>query len=96
MTQVEERQGYLIERNPESAAAAINLMHQDLPDKQKALIADELQKLVVEWTKQVMKKRKKEDREELAEALKKDISAMVASLLNMGISANVNVEELRC
>lgn len=32
----------------------------------------------------------------LAEALKNDISAMVASLLDMGIDAKVNVEELQC
>lgn len=86
--------GYIIERNPESAAAAINLMYQDLTDKKKALVAEELQKLAAEWPKQVIKGQKKEDQEALAEALKSDISAMVASLLNMGIDAKLNVEEL--
>lgn len=88
--------GYLIERDPQSAAAAINRLYQDLPDQKKPLIADELQKLVVNWTKQVLRRRKKEDREALIDALKCDIPAMAASLSNMGINARLNMQEMQC
>ncbi|KAJ6821871.1 adenyl cyclase [Iris pallida] len=89
--------GYLLERNPESAAAIINLLYQELADHKKQSVVDELQKLLVGgWAQKLVKKQKKEDREELAESLRSDISAMAASLLNMGIDAKVNLEEMKC
>ncbi|CAA7396034.1 unnamed protein product [Spirodela intermedia] len=57
----------------------------NLPDEKKPTIASELQKLVSEWSLEVM-----------ATSLKNDIFAMIASLLNMGLEVAVNMEELKC
>ncbi|KAG6664335.1 uncharacterized protein LOC122300455 isoform X1 [Carya illinoinensis] len=86
--------GFLLEHKPEDAAAIIQVLHQSLSDAKKSGIMIELQKLVSEWTVEVIKRQKKEDRKALAESLKSDIPAMVSGLLNMGIEASVSIKEL--
>lgn len=87
---------YLVEHNPKSAAAIIHLLYQELPDKKKPGIKDELQKLISQWPDELMKMQKEEDREAFAEALRSDISLMVTSLMDLGMAVNVNSEELTC
>ncbi|XP_008780118.2 uncharacterized protein LOC103699901 [Phoenix dactylifera] len=86
--------GFLLEGNPESAAATIHLLYQNLPDQKKLRIPDELQRLISEWPLEVIKRQKKEDRKTLAESFKSDIPAMVTSLLNMGLDVTVDLEKL--
>nr|CAD1828412.1 unnamed protein product [Ananas comosus var. bracteatus] len=86
--------GFLLERKPESAATAIHLLFQNLPDPKKEKIGDELEKLVSEWSQEVVKRQKKDERKVLSESLKADIPAMINSLLNMGLDVKVNIEEL--
>ncbi|WCJ23545.1 hypothetical protein M5689_005567 [Euphorbia peplus] len=86
--------GLILERKPEDAAAVIQVLNQSLPDNKKPGIAVQLQKLVDEWPLDVVKHQPEDKREELAEALTSDIPAMVTALVQMGIEANVNLEEL--
>lgn len=87
--------GFLLERKPENAAAIIQVLSQDLPDAKKPSIMVELQKLVSDWPSEVIKHQKEEDRKALAASLKSDIPIMVSDLLNMGVEASVNMEDLR-
>ncbi|MED6106448.1 hypothetical protein PIB30_005084 [Stylosanthes scabra] len=86
--------GLLLEHKPSDAAAIIQLLNQILPDVKKSGIQEELQKLVSEWPKEVIKYRKGEDRKTLAASLKSDILAMVSEL-NMGLEASLNLEDLK-
>ncbi|URD78204.1 hypothetical protein MUK42_03534 [Musa troglodytarum] len=87
--------GHLLEHNPETAAATIHILYKNLPDLKKPQVIDELQKLISQWPQEVIRKQKKEDKQALIEALKRDIPAMVSSLLNMGLHVAMNLEELR-
>ncbi|XP_024026976.1 uncharacterized protein LOC21391840 isoform X2 [Morus notabilis] len=86
--------GLLLERKPEDAAAVIQVLNQDLPDAKKSSIMVELQKLVSEWPVDVIKRQKEENRKELARQFQTDIPAMINVLLNMGLEASVNMEDL--
>ncbi|XP_062174870.1 uncharacterized protein LOC133880026 [Alnus glutinosa] len=86
--------GFLLERKPGDAADIIQVLNQSLSDAKKSGIMVETQKLVNEWPLEVIKHQEKENRKALAESLKSDIPAMVSGLLNMGIEARVNVEDL--
>ncbi|GMN46512.1 hypothetical protein TIFTF001_015695 [Ficus carica] len=101
--------GLLLEHKPEDAAAVIQLLNQELSDAKKSSIVVELQKLVSEWPVEVIKCQKEENRkhftlpnrililfvaQELAASLQSDIPAMVNVLLNMGLEASVNLEDL--
>ncbi|XVE82068.1 hypothetical protein DITRI_Ditri15bG0117100 [Diplodiscus trichospermus] len=86
--------GLLLERKPDDAAALIQVLNQTLSDAKKPGIAVEVEKLVNEWPLEVIKHKKDEDRKTLAAALKSDIPAMVASLLNAGLAKGVNLEDL--
>lgn len=85
--------GFLLERKSGDAAAVIQVLNQSLSDAKKSGIMVELQKLVNEWPLEVMRHQKEEDRKALATSLISDIPAML-SILNMGIEARVNVEDL--
>ncbi|XP_072997865.1 uncharacterized protein [Typha latifolia] len=87
--------GFLLERNPENAAATIQLLYQNLSDRKKPDVKDELQKLISEWPLEVVKRKKKEERKAVAESLRTDIPRMVTSLLTMGLDLTVDLEELR-
>ncbi|XP_065863572.1 uncharacterized protein [Euphorbia lathyris] len=86
--------GLILEHKPEDAAAVIQVLDQSLPDTKKPGIVVELQKLVGEWPLDVVKHQPEDKRKELAAALKSDIPAMVTGLIQMGIEANVNLEDL--
>ncbi|WOL16171.1 hypothetical protein Cni_G24953 [Canna indica] len=86
--------GHLLEHNPETAAATIHLLYENLPDKMKPQVADALQKLVSEWTFEVIKRQKKENKEALAESLKRDIPAMVDSLIKLGLHVSADLNQL--
>lgn len=86
--------GFLLEHNPESAAATIHLLYQNLSEKKKSCIQEELQKLISEWPLEMLKAQKKEGKKALAESLKRDIAATVTSLLNMGFDVTVDLERL--
>ncbi|KAB1214048.1 hypothetical protein CJ030_MR5G017311 [Morella rubra] len=86
--------GFLLERKPEDAAAIIQLLNQSLSDARKSGIMVELQKLVNEWPVEVINHQKEADRKALAASLQSNIPAMVTGLLNMGIEASVNIEDL--
>ncbi|XWS14023.1 hypothetical protein CRYUN_Cryun36dG0088400 [Craigia yunnanensis] len=86
--------GLLLERKLEDAAALIQVLNQALSDAKKPGITVEVEKLVNEWPLEVIKHKKEEDKKALAASLKSDIPAMVASLLNMGLARNVNLEDL--
>lgn len=85
--------GLLLEHKPDEAAAVIRALNEALPDAKKTGMKDELQKLVSEWPLEVIKHQKEEDRKALAASLKSDVLSMV-DLLNMGLEANVNMEDL--
>ncbi|KAH7650593.1 hypothetical protein IHE45_U001400 [Dioscorea alata] len=84
--------GFLLEHNPEGAAAVIQLLYQTLPDQKKPSFTDELQKLVNEWPLEVVKRQKKDDRKALEDSLKSDIPAMINSLLTSGLDVPINLE----
>ncbi|KAJ4823083.1 hypothetical protein Tsubulata_009613 [Turnera subulata] len=86
--------GLILESKPEDAATLIQLLYQTLSDKQKSNIVVQLQKLVNEWPQDVIRYQPEERRQATAAALKSGIPAMVTSLLNMGLEANVNLDEL--
>ncbi|XP_058084114.1 uncharacterized protein LOC131231826 [Magnolia sinica] len=87
--------GFLLEHKPEDAAAMIHMLNQILPDLKKPLIPAELEKMVSQWPKEVVKRQKKEeDRKALASSLRKDIPAMVDSLLKMGLEVMVDMKIL--
>uniref|UniRef100_A0A1D1YS65 Glycine--tRNA ligase 1, mitochondrial n=1 Tax=Anthurium amnicola TaxID=1678845 RepID=A0A1D1YS65_9ARAE len=88
--------GFLLEHNPEGAAAVIHVLNENLPNHKMPGIAHELQKLVSEWPLEVMKWQKRENKKVLAISLKNDIPKMVSSLLNMGLEVAVNMDELKC
>nr|CAB3455265.1 unnamed protein product [Digitaria exilis] len=54
--------GSLLDRKPENAAAMIKLLYKHLPDQKKQFVKDELQKLIAEWSTEVIKRQKKDDR----------------------------------
>ncbi|KAF8401551.1 hypothetical protein HHK36_012493 [Tetracentron sinense] len=85
--------GFLLEHKPESAAAIIQVLNQNLPDAKRPGIAIELQKLVSEWPSEVIKHQQK-DKKALACSLKSDIAAMVSGLSNMGLEVSANLEAL--
>ncbi|XP_061367957.1 uncharacterized protein LOC133310974 isoform X2 [Gastrolobium bilobum] len=87
--------GLLLARKPSEAVAIIQVLNQTLSDAKKSGIKDELQKLVAEWPLEIIKHQKEEDKEELAASLKSDILAMVSDLLNMGLEANISLEDLK-
>ncbi|XP_064944847.1 uncharacterized protein LOC135596703 isoform X1 [Musa acuminata AAA Group] len=86
--------GHLLEHNPETAAATIHFLYKNLPDLKKPQVIDELQKLISQWPQEVIRKQKKEDKQALIEALKRDIPDMVSSLLNMGLDVTMDLKEL--
>ncbi|KAK9289039.1 hypothetical protein L1049_017510 [Liquidambar formosana] len=86
--------GFLLERQPENAAAVIQALNQELSDAKRPDIMVELQKLVSKWPLEVIKHQKEEDRKALATSLKTDIPIMVSGLLNKGIEVSVNMEDL--
>ncbi|KAB5545391.1 hypothetical protein DKX38_013503 [Salix brachista] len=86
--------GLILEGKPLDAAAIIQLLDQTLPDTKKSGMVVELQKLVNEWPVSVVKHQKEENRKALAAVLKSGIPAMVNGLPNMGVEANVNLEDL--
>ncbi|WOL00384.1 hypothetical protein Cni_G09097 [Canna indica] len=86
--------GYLLEHNPETAAATIHLLYENLPDKMKPQVADELQKMVSQWPLDVIKRQKKGNKEALAESLKRDIPAMVDALVKLGLDVSVDLNQL--
>ncbi|PSS33950.1 UPF0283 membrane protein like [Actinidia chinensis var. chinensis] len=86
--------GFLLEHKPEDATAIIQVLIQTLSDAKKPGIMVELQKLVSEWTLEVIKHQKDEDRKALAAGLQNDIPAMVNYLLKLGLEVNVNMEDL--
>ncbi|KAE9602146.1 hypothetical protein Lal_00049917 [Lupinus albus] len=86
--------GLLLEQKPSDAVAIIQVLNQTLSDAKKSGIKDELQKLVSEWPLEVIKHQKEEDRKALAASLKSDIIAFVTDLLNTGVEANINLEDL--
>ncbi|XVF38647.1 hypothetical protein REPUB_Repub20aG0120400 [Reevesia pubescens] len=86
--------GLLLERNPEEAAALIEVLNQTLSDAKKAGITVEVEKLVKEWPLEVIKHQNEEDRKALAASLNSDIHAMVTSLLDMGLARSINLEDL--
>ncbi|KAK7292313.1 hypothetical protein RIF29_08091 [Crotalaria pallida] len=86
--------GLLLEHKPSDAVAVIHALNQSLSDAKKSGIKDELQKLVSVWPLEVIKHQKEEDRKALAASLKSDILAFVTDLLNMGLGANINLEDL--
>ncbi|KAJ3683758.1 hypothetical protein LUZ60_013985 [Juncus effusus] len=85
---------YLLENKPDSAAATIQLLYQHLPEKKKLEVKDELQKLISEWPLEVIKRKKKAEREVFVESLKNNISAMITSILNTGLDVSVDLEKL--
>ncbi|KAK4275803.1 hypothetical protein QN277_018825 [Acacia crassicarpa] len=85
--------GLLLEHKPNDAAAIIQVLNESLPDAKKSGMKDELQKLVSDWPMEVIEHQKEEDRKALAASLKSDILAMVG-LLNMGLEASINLEDL--
>eukprot|EP00262_Sarcandra_glabra_P007202 TRINITY_DN1984_c0_g1_i1.p1 TRINITY_DN1984_c0_g1~~TRINITY_DN1984_c0_g1_i1.p1 ORF type:complete len:409 (+),score=54.37 TRINITY_DN1984_c0_g1_i1:94-1320(+) len=87
--------GYLLERKPESAAKAIHVLNESLPELTRSKISVEIQKLVSDWPSEVIKWKKKEDRKAFSGSLKSDISTMIASLSNMGLEVMVNLENLK-
>ncbi|WJX32354.1 hypothetical protein P8452_20687 [Trifolium repens] len=86
--------GLLLERKPNDAVAVIQVLNQTLSDAKKSGMKDELQKLVSEWPFEVLKHKEKEERKTLAASLKSDILAMVNGLLDMGLEANISLEDL--
>ncbi|GJN33355.1 hypothetical protein PR202_gb21948 [Eleusine coracana subsp. coracana] len=86
--------GFLLDRKPESAAAIIKLLNKHLPEQKKALIKDELQKIIAEWPSEVIKRQKKDDRKALEEALVKDIPTMINCLTNLGLDIPVDLDKL--
>ncbi|KAG8079399.1 hypothetical protein GUJ93_ZPchr0007g5118 [Zizania palustris] len=86
--------GFLLERKPENAAALIKLLHKHLPDENKQFVEDELQKLVAEWSTEVIKRQKKDDRKVLEEALITDIPKMINSMAKSGLDISVNLDKL--
>uniref|UniRef100_A0A0E0LPI5 Uncharacterized protein n=1 Tax=Oryza punctata TaxID=4537 RepID=A0A0E0LPI5_ORYPU len=86
--------GFLLERNPESAATMIKLLHKHSPDEKKQLVKDELQKLVAEWPAEVIKRQKKVDRKALEEALITDIPEMISSMSKLRLDISVNLDKL--
>ncbi|KAL4345650.1 hypothetical protein HN51_063736 [Arachis hypogaea] len=86
--------GHLLERNPSDAASIIQELNENLDDAKKRRLKDELQKLISEWPKEVIKYRKGEDQKTLASSLNSDILAMI-SQLNMGLEASLNLEDLK-
>ncbi|XP_074574529.1 uncharacterized protein LOC141830973 [Curcuma longa] len=86
--------GYLLEHNPETAAATIHLLCQTLPETKKPQVADELHKLVSQWPLDIIKIQKKENKQALAESLNRDIPAMLNSLISLGLDVPVDVNKL--
>ncbi|OMO53719.1 hypothetical protein CCACVL1_28411 [Corchorus capsularis] len=86
--------GLLLESKPEDAATLIQVLNQTLSETKKAGIKDEIENLVNEWPSEVIKHKKEEDRKALAASLKSDIPAMIASLLNMGLTMSGKLEDL--
>ncbi|XP_062108529.1 uncharacterized protein LOC133819334 [Humulus lupulus] len=86
--------GLLLERKPEAAATIIQVLNQDLSEAKKSSIMVELQKLVSEWPVEVIKRQREENKKELAKSLQTDIPAMFNVLVNMGLKASVNMEDL--
>lgn len=86
--------GFLLDRNPDNAAAVIEVLNQTLSESKRPGIKVELQKLVSEWSLEVVKRQKEEDRKELAAALQNDIPAVVSGVVNLGLKVTVNMEDL--
>ncbi|KAG8375308.1 hypothetical protein BUALT_Bualt10G0086800 [Buddleja alternifolia] len=85
--------GFILENKPESAAAIIQVLYQTLSDARKPSIVVELQKLVSEWSLEVIKHQNKENRKAFAAALQNDVSDLIRTLPSLGVEANVTVEE---
>ncbi|GAU11109.1 hypothetical protein TSUD_197330 [Trifolium subterraneum] len=86
--------GLLLEGKPSDAVAIIQVLNQTLSDAKKLGMKDELQKLVSEWPLEVLKHKNEDERKTLADSLKSDILAMVTELLDMGLEANISLEDL--
>ncbi|OVA04353.1 hypothetical protein BVC80_1395g63 [Macleaya cordata] len=86
--------GFLLVRKPESAAAIVHNLSQNLPDMMRSGIKIQLQKLVSEWPLEIIKRQKEEDRKAITTSLKDDINAMIHGLLNMGLKVIVNMDDL--
>lgn len=86
--------GLLLEGKPSDAVAIIQVLNQNLSDTKKSGMKDELQKLVSEWPVEVLKHKNEEERKALAVSMKSDIVSMVDELLDMGLEANISLEDL--
>lgn len=86
--------GFLLERKPDNASSIIQLLIQNLSVAKRAGVLVELQKLISEWSLEVVKRQKEEDRKALAASLITDIPVMVSRLQNMGLELSVSMEEL--
>ncbi|CAN1283908.1 hypothetical protein LINPERPRIM_LOCUS18483 [Linum perenne] len=65
-----------------------------LSETKKSGIVAEFQKLVSEWPVDVIKHCPQEEKKALASALKSDIPATMAAVLNMGLEVNVDIQNL--
>nr|GEY65656.1 hypothetical protein [Tanacetum cinerariifolium] len=83
--------GLLLERKPEEAAAIILVVTQTLPEAKRPDIMAELEKLVSEWSLEVIKCRKDENKTALAAGLQEDIPTMIDSLSGLGVKTNVKL-----
>lgn len=86
--------GYLLEHKPKDAAATIQVLNQNLSDGKRRKFVIELRALATKWPSAVIKQQKEEERKGFAAALQTDISTMVTGLLDMGIEASINMEDL--
>ncbi|XP_078159771.1 adenylyl cyclase [Carex rostrata] len=86
---------FLLEgKSPERAADAIRHLYQNLPEKKKPQVQDELQRLVSEWPLEVAERKNKDERKAFVDTLRNDIGVMVSSLVNKGLDISVDLEKL--
>ncbi|KAL6526523.1 hypothetical protein OROGR_015613 [Orobanche gracilis] len=85
--------GFLLEHNPESAAAIIQVLYQTLSDSRRSSILVELEKLANDWPLDVMKHQKEDNKQAFGEALKNDIYVLINTLPTLGVEANVSMKE---
>ncbi|KAK9121717.1 hypothetical protein Syun_019334 [Stephania yunnanensis] len=94
--------GFLLEGKPENAAAIIHVIHQNLPDKKKADVAVELQKLVSEWPSELIKHQKEQDRKvpfsddcaaALISSLRHNMQLMIDGLSKIGFNVRVDLDK---
>ncbi|CAN1283907.1 hypothetical protein LINPERPRIM_LOCUS18483 [Linum perenne] len=86
--------GLILERKLQDAATVIQVLNETLSETKKSGIVAEFQKLVSEWPVDVIKHCPQEEKKALASALKSDIPATMAAVLNMGLEVNVDIQNL--